>query len=54
MSVCYNSKHLEQFVKDSEFAALYPQVETAHRLLETKTGPGNRSEEHTSELQSRP
>ena len=41
MSVCYNSKHLEQFVKDSEFAALYPQVETAHRLLETKTGPGN-------------
>ena len=41
MSVSFNGKHLEQFVSANEYAALYPQVEVAHNLLESKSGPGN-------------
>ena len=41
MSVKFNGKHLARFVKESEFAAIYPQVEAAHNLLESRTGPGN-------------
>ena len=82
MSVSLNTKHLASFINAEEYAAIYPQVEAAHRMLEGKNGPGNdflgwlylprdydreefarikeaaakireRSEEHTSELQSR-
>ncbi len=41
MSVRFNGKHLAKFVNDSEFAAIYPQVEAAHALLEGRNGPGN-------------
>ena len=41
MSVKFNAKHLNGFVRDEEFAAIYPQVELAHQMLESKTGPGN-------------
>ena len=41
MSVKFNGKHLARFVKESEFASIYPQVEAAHNLLESRTGPGN-------------
>ena len=41
MSVKFNAKHLKGFVRDEEFAAIYPQVELAHQMLESKSGPGN-------------
>ena len=41
MSVSFNTKHLSPFVKEDEFAAIYPQVAAAHQTLEAKTGPGN-------------
>ena len=41
MSVSFNTKHLTPFIKDDEFAAIYPQVAAAHEQLEAKTGPGN-------------
>lgn len=41
MSVRMNGKHLSKFVSDAEFAAIFPQVEAAHRTLCEKTGPGS-------------
>ena len=41
MSVHVSEKHLRGFVSEHEFAAMAPQVETAHTLLHSKTGPGN-------------
>ena len=41
MSVSFNTRHLSPFVKEDEFAAIYPQVAAAHQMLESKTGPGN-------------
>ena len=41
MAVNFNGKHLEKFISEYEYTALYPQVELAHKLLESKTGPGN-------------
>ncbi len=41
MSVSFNPRHLAQFIREEEFAAIYPQVEAAHAQLEAKTGPGN-------------
>ena len=41
MSVKFNGKHLKGFVNEGEWGAIWPQVETAHKLLEERTGPGN-------------
>ena len=41
MSVRFNGKHLNGFVNEGEWSAIWPQVETAHKLLEERTGPGN-------------
>lgn len=41
MSVKYNGKHLAKFIRPEEYEAIFPQVELAHRQLETKTGAGN-------------
>ena len=41
MSVALNTKHLSSFISEEEYAAIYPQVETAHNQLEAKSGPGN-------------
>ena len=41
MSVKFNGKYLEKFVQESEFSAIWPQVQTAHQLLMDRTGPGN-------------
>ena len=41
MSVKFNGKHLNGFVNEGEWSAIWPQVETAHKLLEERTGPGN-------------
>ena len=37
MSVSFNTKHLTPFIKEDEFAAIYPQVAAAHEQLEAKT-----------------
>ena len=41
MSVALNTKHLSGFISEEEYAAIYPQVEAAHKQLEAKSGPGN-------------
>jgi glucose-6-phosphate isomerase len=41
MSVKMNGRHLAPFIREEEFAAIFPQVELAHELLQSKTGPGN-------------
>ena len=41
MAVKYNGKHLAKFIRPEEYEAIYPQVELAHKQLETRTGPGN-------------
>ncbi len=41
MSVKMNGRHLGRFVKESEFEAIYPQVEAAHNVLHEKSGPGS-------------
>ena len=41
MSVALNTKHLSSFISEEEYAAIYPQVEAAHKQLEAKNGPGN-------------
>lgn len=41
MSVKFKGKHLSKFVKESEFEAIWPQVQAAHQLLEQRNGPGN-------------
>lgn len=41
MSVKFNGKYLEKFVQESEFSAIWPQVQTAHQQLMDRTGPGN-------------
>lgn len=41
MSVSLNTKHLNGFVRDEEFAAIFPQVKLAHEQLHAKNGPGN-------------
>ena len=41
MSIQFNGKHLAGFVRDAEFSAIWPQVQAAHDLLESRTGPGN-------------
>ena len=41
MSVSLNTKHLSSFISEEEYAAIYPQVEAAHKQLEAKSGPGN-------------
>ena len=41
MSVKFNGKHLAKFIRPEEYAAIYPQVEVAHKQLADRTGPGN-------------
>ena len=41
MAVSFNGKHLAKFIRPEEYEAIYPQVELAHKQLETKTGAGN-------------
>ena len=41
MSVSFNGKHLEKFIRPDEYDAIYPQVELAHAQLVNKTGCGN-------------
>ena len=41
MAVAFNGKHLAKFIRPEEYEAIYPQVELAHKQLETKTGFGN-------------
>ena len=41
MSVKFNGKHLAKFIRPEEYAAIYPQVEAAHKQLAERTGPGN-------------
>ena len=41
MAVAFNGKHLAKFIRPEEYEAIYPQVELAHKQLETKTGAGN-------------
>ena len=41
MSVALNTKHLSGFISEEEYAAIYPQVEAAHKQLEAKSGPGS-------------
>ena len=41
MSVKFNGKYLDGFVSADEFSNIYPQVETAHRIVTDKTGAGN-------------
>ena len=41
MSVKFNGKHLAKFIRPEEYAAIYPQVEAAHKQLADRTGPGN-------------
>lgn len=41
MSVKFSGKHLRGFVSEHEFAAMEPQLKTAHQLLHEKNGPGN-------------
>ena len=41
MSVVLNTKHLSSFISEEEYAAIYPQVEAAHKQLEAKNGPGS-------------
>ena len=41
MSVSLNTKHLASFINAEEYAAIYPQVEAAHKMLESKSGPGS-------------
>ena len=41
MAVTFNGKHLTKFIRPEEYEAIYPQVELAHKQLETKTGAGN-------------
>ena len=38
MSVALNTKHLSSFISEEEYAAIYPQVEAAHKQLEAKNG----------------
>ena len=40
MSVSLNTKHLASFINAEEYAA-DPQVEAAHKMLESKSGPGS-------------
>ena len=35
------AKHLSGFISEEEYAAIYPQVEAAHKQLEAKNGPGS-------------
>ena len=41
MSVALNTKHLSSFISEEEYAAIYPQVEAAHKQLEAMIGPGS-------------
>lgn len=41
MSVKMNGKHLAGFVREGELAAIWPQVEAAHKQLEGRSGPGS-------------
>ena len=41
MSVRFNGKYLDGFLREKEFENLWPQVELAHTQLEAKTGAGN-------------
>lgn len=41
MSVKFNGKYLNGFVRDEEFVSVWPQVELAHNTLVGRTGPGS-------------
>ncbi len=41
MSVKFNGKYLEGFLREEEFAQLWPQVQSAHDQLMNRTGAGN-------------
>lgn len=41
MSVKFNDKYLDGFVKQKEFEDIWPQVELAHKQVIEKNGPGN-------------
>ena len=40
MSVKFNGKYLANFIKESEYTAIWPQVELAHKMLEERSGMG--------------
>ena len=40
MSVALNTKHLSGFISEEEYAAIYPQVEAAHKQLEAPVEKG--------------
>ncbi len=41
MSVRFNGKYLNGFVREDEFSHIWPQVELAHARLEGRNGPGS-------------
>ncbi len=41
MALKFNGKYLKNFVSESEFEYLYPQIELCHNLLHSKSGAGN-------------
>lgn len=41
MSIKFNPKHLNGFINEAEWSAIWPQVKAAHEQLEGRTGPGS-------------
>ncbi len=40
MAIYLNDRYVKQFIKDNEFAEIYPLVETANKMIENKNGAG--------------
>ena len=40
MSICLNSSYLEGFILKHELSEIFPMVESAHKLLTTRSGAG--------------
>ncbi len=41
LSVCFEGKYLTPFIREEEYADIWPAVQTAHENLHKKCGPGN-------------
>ena len=41
MSICLNTKYIENFIKDDEFESMFPFVQKAHEMIHEKTGVGS-------------
>ncbi len=41
MSVCFEGKYLAPFIREEEYADIWPAVQMAHETLHKKCGPGN-------------